>query len=218
MAVVVGLTGGIASGKSAAADLLAQHGAVIIDADILSREAVAPHTPGLAAVVDRFGPGVLAHDGTLDRPRLGALVFADADARRDLEAIIHPAVRTRAADLVTAATAADPNATIVQVIPLLVETGQEHSFDCCVVVDVPADVQLSRLLGRRSGPDDRGLTHDQAIARIGAQLDRATRLAAATWVIDNGHGREHLLDEVGRLWAHLHPHAPHRGYGADRRA
>src|SRR5215218_3743603 len=125
----VGLTGGIASGKSAVADELAAHGAVVVDADVLAREVVEPGTPGLAAVVERFGPSVLAEDGRLDRAGLGRLVFADGAARRDLERIIHPAVRARAAEIEQQAAA---DAVVVQVIPLLVETGQAKDFDLCV--------------------------------------------------------------------------------------
>ena len=131
----MGLTGGIASGKSLVAEELAKLGAVVIDADVLAREVVEPGTPGLAAIVARFGDAVLT-DGRLDRARLGALVFADPAARRDLERIVHPAVRARAAELERAAGDA---AVVVHVIPLLVETGQTDAFDRIVVVDVDPD-------------------------------------------------------------------------------
>ena len=154
----VGLTGGIASGKSLVAAELARLGAVVIDADVLAREVVEPGTPGLAAVVQRFGGEVLDGD-RLDRARLGAIVFADPEARRDLEQIIHPAVRARAAELERAA---PPDAVVVHVIPLLVETGQQDDFDRVVVVDADPDTQLARLhaprraaRGGRAGPAGR---------------------------------------------------------------
>ena len=142
----VGLTGGIASGKSLVAAELGRLGAVVIDADVLAREVVEPGMPGLAAVVARFGPEVLDGD-RLDRARLGAIVFADPAARRDLERIIHPAVRAKAAELERAA---DPDAVVVHVIPLLVETGQQDDFDRVVVVDPGTDWRRRRR--RRGSP------------------------------------------------------------------
>lgn len=189
--LVIGLTGGIAAGKSTVADLLAARGAIVIDADLLAREVVAPRTAGLAAVVERFGPGVLTADGDLDRPALGRLVFADPAARRDLEAIIHPAVRARAAAL----TAAAPDgAIVVQVIPLLVETGQQEAFDLVVVVDVPPEVQLARVRARD------GLAEPEARARLAAQAGRDARLAVADVVITNDGSPAHLEEQVERLW------------------
>jgi dephospho-CoA kinase len=192
--VLIGLTGGIASGKSAVAERLAELGAVIVDADVLAREVVDPGTPGLAAIERRFGPDVLRTDGRLDRAALGAIVFDDPEARRDLEAIVHPAVRARAAQLTRAA---PPDAVVVQVIPLLVETGQQKAFDRVVAVDVDPEVQLQRLV-RRSG-----LPVDQARARINAQATREQRLAAADDVIDNNGTVEQLRAAVDRLWARL---------------
>lgn len=189
--LLIGLTGGIASGKSTVAELLASRGAVVIDADRLAREVVRPGTPGLAAIVARFGPDVLLPDGTLNRPALGRVVFADADARRDLEAIIHPAVRARARAL-TEATAGD--AVVVQVIPLLVETGQAGDFDLVVVVDVAPGVQVERIRARD------GLDDDQARARLQAQAGREERLAAADVVIDNAGPLSDLTGQVDRLW------------------
>ena len=192
--MLIGLTGGIASGKSTVADLLAARGAVVIDADRLAREVVEPGTPGLAAVVRRFGTGVLAPDGSLDRPALGRLVFADPGLRRDLEAILHPAVRARAAEL----TAAAPDgAVVVQVIPLLVETGQQDAFDLVVVVDVPPEVQLARVRDR-DGLDEAG-----AHARMAAQASREARLAAADVVITNGGSLADLEAQVDRLWVRV---------------
>lgn len=189
--LTIGLTGGIASGKSTVADLFAARGAVVIDADRLAREVVEPGTPGLAAVVRRFGPGALTFDGRLDRPAMGRTVFADLRARRDLEAIIHPAVRTRAAEL----TAAAPDGSvIVQMIPLLVETGQTEAFDLVVVVDAPEPVQVQRLMVRD------GLSATEAGARLAAQAGRAERLAAAHAVIDNSQGPAQLRAEVDKFW------------------
>ncbi|MDN5724677.1 MAG: dephospho-CoA kinase [Propionibacteriales bacterium] len=187
---VVGLTGGIASGKSAVADLLADHGAVIIDADVLAREVVEPGTPGLAEVVARFGAGI-APGGRLDRAALGKIIFEDPVARKDLELIIHPAVRARAAELTRAAPS---GSVVVQVIPLLVETGQSDAFDRVVVVDVDPDTQVRRLAERN------GLDENQSRARIAAQASREDRLAAADDVIDNTRDRASLARQVALLW------------------
>nr|NLI49537.1 dephospho-CoA kinase [Propionibacterium sp.] len=195
----IALTGGIGSGKSTVADLLAARGAVIVDADLLAREAVAPGSPGLAAVVARFGRGVLAPDGTLDRAALGALVFADAAARADLNAIVHPRVRDLAARRRAEALAADPEAVVVHVIPLLVETGQADSFDTVVVVDCPVAVQVARVMARN------GLSRPDAEARVAAQASRDQRLAVATHVIDNGGTPDELGPQVAALWAALAP-------------
>jgi dephospho-CoA kinase len=196
----VGLTGGIASGKSTVARLLAERGALVIDADVLAREVVEPGTPGLAAVVDRFGPAVLTAEGRLDRPALGRLVFGEGEtaraARRDLEAVVHPAVRARAAELEAAAR---PDQVVVHVIPLLVETGQAGSFDLVVVVDVEPQVQRARLTSRD------GLSVSEADARIAAQASRAARLVAADVVLDNSGSVEDLERHVDDLWARIGP-------------
>ena len=189
----VGLTGGIASGKSTVANELARRGAVIIDADELAREVVEPGTPGLAAIVQRFGDGVLA-GGQLDRAALAKIVFADPQARRDLEGIIHPAVRRRAAEL----EAAVPHTSvIVHMIPLLVETGQESDFDLCVVVDVDHQTQLGRLMAR--GP----MSLEEAESRIAAQATREQRLAAADIVVDNVGTINDLRKQLDNLWCDL---------------
>lgn len=190
----IGLTGGIATGKSAAADRLAELGAVVIDADLLAREVVTPGSPGLAAVVRRFGEGVL-HGDELDRAALGRLVFADPTARADLEAIIHPAVRRRAHEL---AEAAPPGSVVVHVIPLLVETGQAQDFDLCVVVDCDPERQRARI-------QTRGLTPPEAAARLAAQASRAERLAAADVVLHNDGTPDQLRAQVDALWADLDP-------------
>jgi len=189
--MLIGLTGGIGSGKSLVAQLLAERGATVIDADVLARAVVAPGTPGLAAVAERFGGQVLRPDGMLDRVALGRIVFADPAARRDLEAIIHPAVRSRARAL----TAAAPDgAVVVQVIPLLVETGQQGDFDQVVVVDVDPEVQLSRIMLRD------GLSEADARARLRAQASREARLDAADVVLENNGKPEDLVAAVDRLW------------------
>jgi dephospho-CoA kinase len=192
--VRVGLTGGVGAGKTTVARLLADHGAVVIDADVLAREVVGLGTPGLAAVVAEFGPDVLGSDGALDRPRLGALVFADPSRRAALEAIVHPLVRRRAAELEEAAAA---DALVVHDIPLLAETGQAGSFDAVLVVDVPPEVQAARLV------HDRGWSADEAAARIAAQADRADRLAVATHIIDNTGTLEDLRQRVAEVLGEL---------------
>ena len=194
MTLRVGLTGGIGSGKSAVAALLAEHGAVIVAADLLAREAVAPGSVGLARVVEEFGPAVLNPDGSLDRAALGELVFADPRARARLNAIVHPRVRELAA---LAEQAAAPDAVVVHVIPLLVETGQQGAFDLVVVVDVDPDTQLRRVIARD------GLTGEQAAARIAAQATREQRLAATDLVIDNSGSPAQLAAQVAAVWAGL---------------
>jgi dephospho-CoA kinase len=190
----VGLTGGVASGKSTVSAMLADLGAVIVDADILAREVVARGTEGLSEVVAEFGPEVLTDDGALDRSALGTLVFADADRRRALEAIIHPRVRARAAEIEAAAPA---DSVVVHDIPLLAETGQADSFDAVIVVDVPNDVQLDRMVRLR------GMTPEDAQARIDAQASREDRLALATYVVDNTGTLEQLRRRVAEVYAAL---------------
>ena len=190
----VGLTGGIGAGKSEVSKRLSALGAVLIDADVLAREVVATGTDGLAEVIAEFGPDVLAPDGSLDRPKLGARVFGDDPARKRLEAIIHPRVRARAAEIEAEA---GPDAVVVHDIPLLVETGQADRFDAVVVVDVPPDVQLARLTGVR------GMTADEAEARIRSQASREDRLAVADHVVDNTGDLADLDDRVAELWDRL---------------
>jgi dephospho-CoA kinase len=191
--VRVGLTGGIASGKSLVAADLAARGAIVIDADVLARQVVEPGTPALAAIVERFGRQVLT-DGQLDRSRLGEIVFADPLARRDLERIVHPAVRARAAELERAAEGA---AVVVHVIPLLVETGQQQNFDFVVTVDVDQEAQIQRLRARN------GFSRGEAEARIAAQATREDRRAAADVVLDNTGTLARLSDQIAALWAVL---------------
>ena len=191
--VRVGLTGGIASGKSLVADELAARGAIIIDADVLAREVVEPGALALAAIVDRFGAQVL-RDGQLDRARLAQIVFADPLARRDLERIVHPAVRARAAELERAAGDA---AVVVHVIPLLVETGQHEDFDVVVTVDADHETQIQRLIVRN------GFTRAEAESRIAAQASREDRKRAADVVLDNTGSVTRLREQIDALWAEL---------------
>ncbi len=190
----VGLTGGIGSGKSEVARLLAELGAVVVDADRLAREAVAPGTQGLGAVVAEFGPQVLTADGSLDRQAVAGRVFADPQARARLEGIVHPRVRAAAAALEAAARAEDPDAVVVHDVPLLVETGQQDAYDMVLVVDVPEEAQVRRLVAHR------GMSEVQARARIAAQATREQRLAAADVVIDNSGTLADLARRVRQIW------------------
>jgi dephospho-CoA kinase len=192
--VRVGLTGGIASGKSTVSTILTELGAVVVDADALAREVVAKGTPGLDAVVAEFGDGVLTADGELDRPAMGALVFADPEARRRLEAIIHPLVHRRSAELEAEAA---PDAVVVHDIPLLAEVGRAGSFDAVVVVDAPVEVQVARM------ERDRGWPRADAEARIAAQASREDRLALATYVVDNTGTLDDLRRRVAEVYAEL---------------
>lgn len=190
----VGLTGGVASGKSTVAALLAELGAVVIDSDALAREVVEPGTPGLAAVLTEFGDTVLAEDGRLDRVALGSLVFGDEPARRRLEGILHPLIRARAAELEAEA---DPGALVVHDIPLLVETGQADRFDAVLVVDVPVETQVERMVR------DRGWSPEDARSRVAAQADREQRRAVATHVIDNTGTHDDLRERVTEVVGEL---------------
>jgi dephospho-CoA kinase len=196
----VGLTGGIAAGKSVVAARLRELGAWVVDHDTLAREVVAPGTDGLAAVVAAFGDQVLTPEGTLNRGRLGRRVFADAAARARLEAILHP--RIRAASHTSEERAAASGAeVVVHDIPLLVETGQAEAFDVVVVVDAPVEVRLDRLVRGR------GMAEAAARARIGAQADDATRAAAADVVLDGSGTVAHLQQQVDELWQSWVPDA-----------
>jgi dephospho-CoA kinase len=192
--VRLGLTGGIGSGKSTASTRLRELGATVLDYDQLARDVVEPGSAGLAAIAARFGTGVLRADGTLDRPALGAIVFADPAALKDLEGITHPAIRERAALLEREA---GPDAVVVHDNALLVDMGAHRAMDVVVVVDVPVETQVQRLV------EHRGLTEADARARIAAQLSREERLAAADRVLDNSGTAEQLRDAVDALWASL---------------
>jgi dephospho-CoA kinase len=193
----VGLTGGIGSGKSTVGALLAEHGALVIDSDALAREVVAAGSTGLAAVVDAFGPEVLTATGELDRAAMGRRVFADPAARARLEAVIHPLVRRRAAEIEATA---PTDAVVVHDIPLLVETGQAGNFDVVVVVDTPVEIQIDRLTR------ERGMTAEEARSRIDAQASREERLAVADHVVANDATPAQLSQAVDRLWTQLSRH------------
>jgi dephospho-CoA kinase len=190
----VGLTGGIASGKSEVSRRLAVYGAVVIDADALAREVVAPGTSGLAEVVGVFGSRVMAPDGTLDRKLLGEIVFADPGRRAKLNSIVHPRVGKRIRELEKGVPA---GTILVEDIPLIAENDMTDFYDLVVVVDAPPRVQADRLLR------ERGMTWEQAAARMAAQASREQRLAIATIVVDNSGSLAELDREVGELWAEL---------------
>jgi len=187
----VGLTGGIGAGKSAVAQSLVRRGAVLIDSDKLAREVVAAGTDGLAEVVAAFGPEIVGAQGELDRPALGARIFGDEPARRRLESIIHPRVRARAAEL---ARAAPSDAIVVNDVPLLVETGQTPTYHLVIVVDADPAVRTERLIATR------GMTPEQAAARIAAQASDDDRRAAADVLLENNKSLDDLDERVGRLW------------------
>ncbi|WP_299957962.1 dephospho-CoA kinase [uncultured Modestobacter sp.] len=187
----IGLTGGIGSGKSTVASLLAERGALIVDADRIAREVVEPGAPGLAAVVEAFGTEVLTADGSLDRAALAAVVFGDPAARARLDDIVHPLVRARAAQLVSAA---PEGAVVVQDVPLLVETGQAGAHDLVLVVEADPETRVGRLVGR-------GLSAEDARARMASQATDEQRRAVADVVLSNDGDQEALAAQVARFWA-----------------
>ena len=198
----VGLTGGIGSGKSAVSERLAALGAVVIDGDKAARAVVEPGTPGLARIAETFGPGVLTPDGTLDRPKLAAIVFADEAARQKLNAITHPLIHDHIKAAEEAAIAAGgPDTVVVHDIPLLAEGQRAADFAVVVVVDVPAELQVERLTGQR------GMAAEQARARMAAQATREQRLAIADIVIDNSGTLADLDRRVAEVWAELRTRA-----------
>ena len=198
----VGLTGGIGAGKGEVARRLAAYGALVIDADQVAREVVAPGTPGLEEIVKAFGTGVLRPDGSLDRELLGEMVFSDAALRGKLNAIVHPRVGERMREIEESAAAAD---VVVHEIPLLAEGGLASAFDVVVVVDAPPDVQVERLVSMR------GMTRTHALARMSAQASREDRLAVATFVVDNSGSLEDLDGRVAALWDELSRRAAESG-------
>ncbi|WP_406215173.1 dephospho-CoA kinase [Streptomyces canus] len=190
----VGLTGGIGAGKSEVSRLLVEHGAVLIDADRIAREVVAPGTPGLAAVVEAFGEDVLAEDGGLDRPKLGSIVFADPDRLAALNSIVHPLVGARSRELESAAA---EDAVVVHDVPLLAENALAPLYDLVIVVDAGPETQLDRLVRLR------GMTEQDARARMAAQATREKRLEIADVVIDNDVPLEELRRRVQEVWGDL---------------
>lgn len=192
--LTVGLTGGIGAGKSEVSRLLVECGAVLIDADRIAREVVEPGTPGLAAVVDAFGADVLTGDGSLDRPKLGSIVFADPEKLAVLNSIVHPLVGARSRELEEAAA---EDAVVVHDVPLLTENDLASLYDVVIVVDAAPATQLERLVGRR------GMTEEDARARMAAQATREERRAIADIVIDNDGSLEELERRVKEVWAEL---------------
>ncbi len=201
----IGLTGGIGSGKSEVSRRLAARGAVILDADAASRAVVEPGTPGLARIAEAFGAGVIGPDGALNRERLGGIVFADPAQRARLNEIVHPLVRDwmQAGERAVAGSGRD-GLVVVHDVPLLAEGGRRGDFDLIVVVDVPAELQVERLVSQR------GMAADQARARMAAQATREQRLAAADIVIDNSGSLEDLDRRVAGVWAELERRASAR--------
>ena len=189
----VGLTGGLGAGKSTVAGLLAQHGAIVIDADAIAREVVRAGTPGFAAVVERFGPDIVGADGELDRARLAKIVFADAAARNDLNGIVHPLVGERSMQIM----ANTPDgATVVYDVPLLAEGGLAEGFDVVVVVEAELATRLRRL-------EERGLAEADARARIAAQATDEQRRAIADEILRNDGTQQELADQIRDLWQRL---------------
>lgn len=193
---LIGLTGGIASGKSVVARRLAEHGAVHIDADVLARQVVEPGTPGLAAIAEEFGPEVIQGDGSLDRAALGSIVFEDGERLARLNAITHPLVRARAAELIAAADRSDLDAIVVYDVPLLVEASVDrlHPFDLIVVVHATREVRLERLVALR------GMDRGEAVHRLNSQATDTDRLAIADVVIDSNGTLEQTLDQADALY------------------
>ncbi|GAB2326332.1 dephospho-CoA kinase [Streptomyces griseoincarnatus] len=192
--LTVGLTGGIGAGKSEVSRLLVERGAVLIDADRIAREVVEPGTPGLAAVVEAFGEEILAEDGSLDRPRLGALVFSDPDKLATLNSVVHPLVGARSRELEEAA---PEDAVVVHDVPLLTENGLARLYDVVIVVDVSTGTQLDRLVRLR------GMSEEDARARMAAQATREQRRAVADIVIDNDVPLDALERRIEEVWADL---------------
>lgn len=190
----VGLTGGIGAGKSEVSRMLAGYGAVLIDADRIAREVVEPGTPGLDAVVGEFGTGILTPEGTLDRPKLGSVVFSDGERLAALNAIVHPLVGARSAELERAA---GDDSVVVHDVPLLTENSLAPLYDLVIVVDAAPETQLDRLVRLR------GMTEQEARARMAAQATREQRRAVADLVIDNDGPIEALEPQVREVWAEL---------------
>ncbi|MFC5405415.1 dephospho-CoA kinase [Cohnella soli] len=193
----IGLTGGIATGKSTVASMLKQRGALLIDLDIIAREIVEPGQPSLSAIVDRFGPSVIREDGSLDRKKLGSLVFANTNERKALEAILHPAIRQVMKNRMTDYERTSPDKLVVVDVPLLFESGLEHYFEKVMVVYVPRSLQLKRLVERD------GFNSEDAGRRLDAQMDIEEKRRRADIVIDNGGERERTEEQVERFWREM---------------
>ncbi len=203
---LIGLTGGIASGKSVVARRLAEHGAIVVDADQVARDVVEPGTPALAAIADQFGAGVIRADGTLDRAALGSVIFSDPAQRVVLNGITHPAVLEASHALFAAAAAADPAAVVVYDVPLLAEGTRADEFDLVVVVHASEENRIARMV------ELRGLTRDEAVRRISSQASDAERLAIADVVIDSDGTFDATLAQADQLWSRVteSAHSKHR--------
>ncbi|GFN30124.1 dephospho-CoA kinase [Paenibacillus xylaniclasticus] len=193
----IGLTGGIACGKSTVSAMLVERGARLVDADQVAREVVLPGEPALRAVAERFGQAVLHEDGTLNRQALGAIVFGQEDKRSELEAILHPAIRQRMREQMERWEREDSDAIIIADIPLLYETGQQTSYEGVIVVYVPVELQRARLMSRN------GFTAEEADSRIRSQMNIERKRELADWVIDNSGSIEQTRELVARLWDEL---------------
>jgi dephospho-CoA kinase len=193
--LLVGLTGGIGAGKSTVAELLAERGATVVDADVVARAVVEPGEPAFEQLVERFGPGVVGPDGRLDRPALGRLAFVDDESRKALEAITHPAINTEFLKRITASPA---DGIVICDVPLLAESEQARArgYEVVIVVEAPRELRLDRLEGR-------GLARADAEARMAAQATDEERRQLATHVVDNGGDRAHLEAQIAEIWPDL---------------
>lgn len=190
---MVGLTGGIGAGKSTVASMLAARGAIVIDADAIAREVVEAGTPTLARLVERFGDDIVAVDGSLDRAALAQRAFANEDAKRELEAITHPAI---GAEFVRRVAEAPSDAIVIHDVPLLVEAKRGELYAAVIVVEAPLEARLDRLAGR-------GVDRDDAQRRIALQAGDDERRQVATWIVDNSGDRAALERQVDEIWSHL---------------
>jgi dephospho-CoA kinase len=190
----IGLTGGIATGKSTVAAMLVERGALLVDADQVAREVVMPGEPALEAVASTFGQAVIHTDGTLNRKALGEIVFNNRDRLMQLESILHPAIRNRMQQRIRQYEEQNPKQLVVADIPLLYETGQEELYEGIMVVYVPQQLQLTRLMERN------GLAQEEALRRIGLQMDIEQKRSRADWVIDNSSSLEQTKRQVDEFW------------------
>jgi len=201
---VVALTGGIAAGKTTVTDVLRAHGIAVVDADVLARDAVAPGSPGLAGIVEAFGPEILSDDGQLDRAHLAEKVFDDSEARERLNRIVHPEVHRLSTEAFAAHEREHPDVPLVYAVPLLVESGRVDEFDAVVVVHTPREERITRLV------EHRGMALVEATARVDAQSTDAERLEAADCVLDSAHSATHtqqaaeaLAEALWATWPHV---------------
>ena len=190
---MVGLTGGIGSGKSTVAALLTKRGAIVVDADLIARQVVEPGSPALQQLVERFGPQILRADGSLDRPKLAEVAFVTDETKRDLEAITHPAI---AEEFLRQVGTAPAHGIVVHDVPLLVESKRNFPYDGVIVVEAPLDVRLDRL-------EDRGVDRDDAARRMSHQASDDDRRAVATWIVDNAGDLASLEAQVDAIWEDL---------------